>query len=242
MENIKEKIDMWDNKEYPIKGIDISHWQGDIDFQKVKEIGIKFVYIKATEGSTWVDPKIKHNIEECKKNGLYYGVYHLFRETSSGEEQLAHFIKQFGQANLIPMVDLEHRVVDQAKNVKELKKELIYFLLKSEYRLILYTSYRALRIFARKMDWITQSLIDTLQSFIHSFWWCDYSYGVGKPTNVEETNWSLWQITSDFKIGNKFFDLNYFRGENLSQIMHKPKEDVYCSSCMGIDGRLYEYE
>ena len=40
---------------YPVKGIDVSHYQGNIDWDMIKDQGIQFAYIKATEGSTYTD-------------------------------------------------------------------------------------------------------------------------------------------------------------------------------------------
>lgn len=61
-------------------GIDVSSWQGDIDYQKVKDAGIEFVIIRVgstrgTNGEYFVDSKFKRNIEEAKAHGLLVGLY-----------------------------------------------------------------------------------------------------------------------------------------------------------------------
>ena len=43
------------------RGIDVSNWQGDIDFAKVKQSGIEIVYMKASEGINFVDKKLNQN-------------------------------------------------------------------------------------------------------------------------------------------------------------------------------------
>ena len=58
------------------EGIDVSSWQRQIDFEKVKQSGIEIVYIKASEGFTLVDPYFERNYFEAKKNGLKVGFYH----------------------------------------------------------------------------------------------------------------------------------------------------------------------
>ena len=55
------------------KGIDVSKWQGDIDFTKVKKSGIEIVYIKATEGNYYLDPYLKQNYNGATTNGLKIG-------------------------------------------------------------------------------------------------------------------------------------------------------------------------
>ena len=57
-------------------GIDISAWQNIIDFTDVKNDGIRIVYIKSSEGTTYIDPYFERNYQKAKENGLYVGVYH----------------------------------------------------------------------------------------------------------------------------------------------------------------------
>ncbi|MGL4771941.1 MAG: LysM peptidoglycan-binding domain-containing protein [Clostridium sp.] len=61
------------------KGIDISNWQGNVDFVGVKNSGIEVVYMKATEGTTYVDVKLSRNYSGAKSQGLKTGFYHFFR-------------------------------------------------------------------------------------------------------------------------------------------------------------------
>ena len=74
------------------QGIDISSWQGNIDFAKVKEAGIEIVYIKASEGRTLVDPYLEQNYQNAKANGLKIGFYHFLTATTvDGAEEQAQF-------------------------------------------------------------------------------------------------------------------------------------------------------
>ena len=97
-----------------IYGIDVSHHQGKINWEKVKswkEKEIKFVYIKATEGGTHVDSMYEKNIEGARKNGFLTGSYHYFRSSSLPKDQFENFKKvaDFEQQDLIPLVDVEER-------------------------------------------------------------------------------------------------------------------------------------
>lgn len=60
-------------------GIDVSAWQNTIDFNKVVNDGVKIVYIKSSEGTTYIDPYFERNYQKAKENGLYIGVYHYVR-------------------------------------------------------------------------------------------------------------------------------------------------------------------
>ena len=61
------------------EGIDVSGWQGEIDFAQVKNAGINFVYIKSSEGQNTVDQYFRRNYEEAKNNGFNIGFYHYVR-------------------------------------------------------------------------------------------------------------------------------------------------------------------
>ncbi|QYR20769.1 glycoside hydrolase [Paenibacillus sp. sptzw28] len=66
-----------------VKGIDVSHWQGAVDWQKVAAGGIQFAFIKATEGKTTVDPQIKANAAGALNAGLKIGFYHYSHPESN---------------------------------------------------------------------------------------------------------------------------------------------------------------
>lgn len=64
------------------EGIDVSNWQGNIDYAQVKAAGIEIVYIKASEGTTYKDPYFERNYANAKANGLKVGFYHFVTATN----------------------------------------------------------------------------------------------------------------------------------------------------------------
>ena len=58
-----------------IPGIDVSHYQGTIDWAKVKASGVQFAYIKATQGASFVDPKLAENVEGAASVEIPIGLY-----------------------------------------------------------------------------------------------------------------------------------------------------------------------
>jgi lysozyme len=93
------------------EGIDVSHYQGDIDWSEVAKQGdVSYVYIKATEGASLVDDRYEYNIAEARKYGLKVGSYHFFRGNVSVEEQIANMVSTVrkDRQDLIPIVDVEH--------------------------------------------------------------------------------------------------------------------------------------
>lgn len=91
------------------KGIDISHYNSDIDFAKVKADGIQLVYIKATEGTTYVDNYLGISYNGAKSVGLKTGFYHFLVGTSSPETQARNFYNNIKdkQSDLKPVLDVE---------------------------------------------------------------------------------------------------------------------------------------
>lgn len=80
----KEKVKTQRSEE--IIGVDISHFQGDIEWQKVNKKQIHFVIIKSTEGGDWRDPNFKLNWKGAREAGFVTGAYHVFTKRN-GEKQ-----------------------------------------------------------------------------------------------------------------------------------------------------------
>ncbi len=65
------------------QGVDVSDWQGYIDYGQVRASGIEVVYIKASQGSSIKDPYFDINYENAKANGLKVGFYHFLTATNT---------------------------------------------------------------------------------------------------------------------------------------------------------------
>ncbi|KAF9550608.1 hypothetical protein CPC08DRAFT_322352 [Agrocybe pediades] len=79
------------------KGIDVSHWQGNINWGAVKSSGVSFAYIKATEGTTYKDPQFSSNYVGATNVGIIRGGYHFARPSeSSGAAQANFFLANGG--------------------------------------------------------------------------------------------------------------------------------------------------
>nr|VWP02528.1 Epa2p [Ganoderma boninense] len=79
------------------KGIDVSNWQGTVNFSTAKSHGVEFAYIKATEGTTYVDPTFSSHWESATKAGILRGAYHFAHPAgSSGAAQAEYFIAHGG--------------------------------------------------------------------------------------------------------------------------------------------------
>ena len=128
--------------ELKYEGIDVSNWQGYIDYRQVKNSGIEVVYIKSSKGSNIKDPYFELNYENAKANNLKVGFYHFLTATNIQEaEQQAIFFssvisgkqpdcklaldyEQFGGGNKEQINQIAMAFIEK---VKELTKKQILF-------------------------------------------------------------------------------------------------------------------
>lgn len=98
-----------DPREYPVRGIDVSHHQGAIGWRRAKQAGVDFAYLKASEGGDHRDRTFAVNAQAAAQLGLPTGAYHFFTLCRSGEEQARNFLAATATARLRlpPAVDLE---------------------------------------------------------------------------------------------------------------------------------------
>ncbi len=106
---------------YEIHGIDISHYQGDINWSKLRRgmisgCPVRFVMIKATEGSTRLDSKFKDNFREARDHGFIRGAYHFWSTKSPARDQAYFFLGnvRLVSGDLPPVLDIEKKRQDQS--------------------------------------------------------------------------------------------------------------------------------
>jgi len=95
--------------DYEVGGIDVSRYQGDIDWNSVRTSGVRFAWIKATEGGDRLDEKFEQNWAAAKAAGLPRGAYHFAYWCRPMEEQAAWFIAHVPNdpEALPPVLDVE---------------------------------------------------------------------------------------------------------------------------------------
>ena len=192
---------------YPVRGIDISHYQGEIDWSKVKTAGLAFVYIKATEGVRDVDSRFAANWKGAARAGLARGAYHFYNFCKSGSAQAAHFLKTVpADAGALPAtIDLEESGDCGAMPAKAaFRRSLAVFVAKvraaSGRAPILYLDYRIYnRYFKGESDsyklWITDTRHEA-------------------PAMPDNASWTLWQYRWNGRVAGipREVDLDVFNG------------------------------
>jgi lysozyme len=179
--------------------------------EKLANQNIKFVYIKATEGSKSIDENFFVNWQNGQTSGMYIGDYHFFSFDSDGKEQAEHFINTVGvlSGTLIPVVDVEY-YGDKEKNPPD--KETIVSGLK-EYLRLLEKEYQV-----KPMLYTTEKVYAKYikESFDEYPIWIRSVYYPAKYVAGE--NWLFWQYSDreilEGYIGEeKYIDMNVFHGE-----------------------------
>lgn len=92
-----------------VHGVDVSRWQGDINWAKLRSQGANFAYIKATDGGDHLDPMFKKNWRRANEAGLKRGAYHFFYWCRTAGEQADWFIRNVPRdpTALPPVIDVE---------------------------------------------------------------------------------------------------------------------------------------
>ena len=93
-----------------VSGIDVSHWEGAINWDTVAASGVAFSFMKATQGTTYVDDTFATNWSETRRTGVMRGAYHFFCPKMDGVAQANHFLATMGAMesdDLPPVLDVE---------------------------------------------------------------------------------------------------------------------------------------
>ena len=174
---------------YEIQGIDVSHYQGDIDWQQlrtaiVNKCPIRFVLIKATEGASVTDENFSENFYQAREHGFIRGAYHFWSNKTSPRSQAQFFISNvpLESGDLPPILDVEHKPKD--RTVEEFQRDILTWLhvVEDHYNCkpILYTYYKF------KEQYLNDSRFE------------DYPYWIAHyyVDKMEYTGpWKFWQHT-----------------------------------------------
>lgn len=200
-----------DDAGYPVRGIDVSHHQGPIDWQAVAATGIRFAYIKATEGADHIDSRFAENWRAAERAGVVRGAYHFFRFCSAGAAQAKHLIATVPPTagTLPPAVDVEY-----AGNCAKPPADTVVL--------------RELEIMLRELEVAygrRPLLYTTNEVRLTLFWgWQMSNYPVwirnryGPPWTLGVSHWTIWQHADDGRLPGiaHAVDLNVFHGDEAA--------------------------
>lgn len=194
-----------------MNGIDVSQWQGDIDFEAVRRANVELVYIKASEGTDWVDPFFFRNYAGADRAGLPVGFYHYL--TAQNEKE--------AKAEAHHFVSTVEGLVNDARLVMDI--EDIRGLTDEEVNQIAGAFLQDVQEYTGKLPAIYAGADNAAQILGEEFamyplWIAEYD--VPRPTmeNVWET-WAGWQYTDMGRVAGiqEHVDRDIFTEEMLEQ-------------------------
>lgn len=193
---------------YEIRGIDISHYQGDIDWDQlqnamIEKCPIRFIVMKATEGSSKIDPSFKYNFKQALEYGYIRGAYHFWSNHSSARQQAYFFLNNvpLESGDLPPVLDVEHKPKD--KSVEDFQQDILTWLhiVEDRYHVkpIIYTYYKF------KKQYLDTPVFDDYPYWIAHYYVDKIEY---------QGEWKFWQHTDAGKLpGIKgYVDFNIYNG------------------------------
>ncbi|MEJ8769394.1 glycoside hydrolase family 25 protein [Prevotella sp. HCN-7019] len=193
---------------YEIHGVDISHYQGDIDWDDLRNAmiegcPIRFIMIKATEGSSRVDEKFNDNFYMAREYGYIRGAYHFWSNKSTAREQAYFFLKKvrLEDGDLPPVLDVEHKPKDQS--VEDFQRDVLTWLhiVEDKYHVkpIIYTYYKF------KEQYLNAPVFDDYPYWIAHYYVDKVEY---------KGEWKFWQHTDVGRLpGIKgYVDFNIYNG------------------------------
>ncbi|MBX9689890.1 MAG: hypothetical protein K2X27_24480 [Candidatus Obscuribacterales bacterium] len=206
-----------------LKGIDVSHHQGIIDWKKVKEAGFDFVFVKATEGGDFVDESFARNRKGAREAGLAVGYYHFFRPSTSVDLQVANFLRSVGALEtdaLCPVLDCEDPKLWLNYSVKERVRMIVAWCSKVQRALgvtpIIYGS-------PNFFDTVLENAPELAN---YRLWIANYN--VAEPTLPKPwTSWSFWQNSENGTVPGVSTDVdtNVYNGGDLTKARAKRGAD-----------------
>jgi lysozyme len=193
---------------YQVVGIDVSHYQGMINWDQVEMMddkAISFVFIRATQGDDGLDKYFKYNWKKAKEKGIVRGAYHYYRPNENSTKQAERFIRrvEIEDGDLPPVLDIEKfsRIQSNESLRKGLKNWLD--LVEAHYgvRPIIYSGA------SHYQDLLQHELFED-----YIFWIANYNK-VDRPLRSEK-RWTFWQFSDKGKINGieGDTDLNVFKG------------------------------
>ena len=179
---------------YEIHGIDISHYQGDINWSKLRHsiiVGcpLRFVIIKSTEGSTRVDEKFEDNFYQAREHGFIRGAYHFWSNKSKAREQAYFFLEhaKLEKGDLPPVLDIEH--YPQGVELEDFQRDVLTWLhiVEDRYHVkpIIYTYFKF------KEKYLSAPVFDDYPYWIAHYYVDKVEY---------KGQWKFWQHTDAGKL------------------------------------------
>jgi len=201
------------NDKFPIQGIDVSHHQGDINWEKLAQRkNIRFTYIKATEGGDFKDSNFTTNWSGAKKSGFLRGAYHFFTFCRSGKDQANNFLGVIPKEDIgeLPIaIDLEFL---GNCNKRPTQDELFYEL--NSFIREVQKLHPVKPVFYVTQEFFNSYLKENISRLPEHYLWLRSVFF--EPEQEKCKQWAIWQYADNYRVDgiNQPVDINaYCAGE-----------------------------
>ena len=188
---------------FEVHGIDVSHFQGEIDWALVRDQGVSFAFINATEGLNHCDTMFYKNWKRIKQANLKRGAYHFFTPEIDGAQQAQNFLMNVNLQNgdLPPLLDME---ITEHANPEELVQRI------QDWRRVVSTAFEAKPIIYTNLKSYFRFIAGRFDEY--PVWIARYNEKV--PDLGNNKKWSFWQYDNNGKLKgiDQDVDLNAFQG------------------------------
>jgi len=170
---------------FPLKALDVSEYQGRIDWHKVRRAGYRHAFIKASEGTSEVDRCLVANVRGARRAGLQIGLYHYAHPSQSPRDNARHFLRYASElvkvGDIAPLLDLE---VTEGLDMYELWR----------------WQHRWCEIVGEAFA--TVPMLYSYRYFLEAYIWFPHKHrpiagaDYGRPPAETLAGWHVWQYTS----------------------------------------------
>ena len=193
-----------------VEGVDLSNWQGgEVNFAQMKQAGQRFVFVKASEGATIVDPDHARNVQQARAAGLAVGSYHFYDSADTPQAQFRNFSAQLSlkPGDLPPVVDIERLSRGDTQALAPALQQFLGLLEQQHgVKPILYSG-----------EYFANEYLSAFDAY--PLWLAEYSGEASPQLPKGWTRWTFWQHSQSGKVAGVPgpVDLNRFNG-NPSQL------------------------
>jgi lysozyme len=176
-----------------LNGIDVSYWQGIIDWPLVRQAGIAFAYVRASQGNSYEDPNFTANVSGAQKANILVGSYHFFQYANSAQDQAKWFLSKIApyQLDLPVALDIEDTtMINKAGAAASIKTWLDLVEHGTGHKPIIYTNANSWDTYVGNPAWAPN----------YSLWVANWTAGAEPSKPKSWNSWTFWQHSNQGQI------------------------------------------
>ena len=199
---------------YPVVGVDISKWQGKVDFDVLKK-KVHFLYMRSSIGNTTVDTQFHRNYEESKRVERVFGCYHYVKPATSWSKQAATFVSLVGESELPPVADVE-----ESGGLNKIALESWLYKFTQEFE---NAAQRELGFYSSPGFWNSHMPMTNWaknKMLFNAHWTTLPSPTIPREWSIPGKTWTFWQHSADgngkgaeYGVQSRSLDLDRFNGD-----------------------------